>query len=667
PIPTSRLQGGPMRFLMAVPLTVVLISGASSPADCAEARQAAATIDASKTGAPISKNIYGQFIEHLGRCIYGGTWAEMIEDRKFYYPVTGEAPAWGMYEPGMPSWEGEGHPYELLERSPWMIVGDNRAVAMVKKGAFVGEHSPEVTLPGENRSAGIMQERLGLDAEREYTGRLVLAGDPSAAPIRVSLVWGGGAGDRDTVVIDTLNEAFAKHQLRFCSSGTTDNGRIEIVGRGAGRFRIGTVSLMPADNVNGWRADTLALLKQLDSPVYRWPGGNFVSGYDWQDGVGDRDRRPPRKNPAWKGIEHNDVGIHEFMDLCREIGAEPYIAVNTGLGGAEAAAQQVEYVNGSDSSAMGRLRAKNGHSRPFGVKLWAVGNEMYGDWQLGHMPLEDYVKKHIQVVEAMRAVDSSIQPVAVGAAGDWSRTMLSHGASHMSLISEHIYWQDKDDLVEHVTQISDGIRRIAEAHRLYRKELPVLQNQDIRVALDEWNYWYGPFEFGELGVRYFMQDALGIAAGLHELFRNSDIYAMANYAQTVNVIGAIKTTKTRAEMETTGLVLALYRRRFGEIPISIEGDLAPLDVSAARAENGSRVTVAVVNPTEKRWAVSLTVKGAELAETTRQWVIAGPSRWAFNSPGRERSVDVRQTSRYGPIGSLDIEPLSVSLFSMDVR
>ena len=98
---------------------------------------------------------------------------------------------------------------------------------------------------------------------------------------------------------------------------------------------------MPADNVLGWRRDTLARLRELDSPVYRWPGGNFVSGYDWKDGIGDPDHRPPRKNPAWKGVEHNDVGLHEFMELCRLIGAEPYVAVNTGLGGAPSAAELV--------------------------------------------------------------------------------------------------------------------------------------------------------------------------------------------------------------------------------------------------------------------------------------------------------------------------------------
>ncbi len=332
---------------------------------------------------------------------------------------------------------------------------------------------------------------------------------------------------------------------------------------------------MPADNIYGWRADTLARLRELNSPVYRWPGGNFVSGYDWRDGIGDPDKRPPRKNPAWKGIESNDVGLDEFMVLCREIDTEPFIAVNTGLGGAEAAAEELEYVNGAAASKEGARRAANGHPKPYGVKFWGIGNEMYGDWQLGHMPLAEYLKKHNRVVDAMRAVDPAIVPIAVGAVGDWSKQMLTTAVNHMSLLSEHIYWQNKPEVAAHVEQATEGIRRIADAHRAYRRELPSLKGKDIKIALDEWNYWYGANEYGELGTQYFLQDGLGAAVALHELFRNSDIFFMANYAQTVNVIGAIKTTKTEAELETTGLVLKLYRERFGVTPVEVGAGPAP--------------------------------------------------------------------------------------------
>ena len=623
-------------------------------------------IDTSKTAEPISPYIYGQFIEHLGRCIYGGLWAEMLEDRKFYYPIDGEAPAWTMYTPPDRSWDGEGHPYELLTRSPWMIIGPKQAVTMETTLSFVGEHTPQITLDGTGGAAGILQERLGLVKDRRYTGRIVLRGDEEAGPIDVSLVWGGGANDRQTISIQDVGPDYKTPSFEFHSGRCTDNGRLEIVGRGKGSFFIGSVSLMPADNLNGWRADTVALVKQLDSPIYRWPGGNFVSGYNWRDGVGDRDRRPPRKNPAWKGVESNDVGIHEFLWLCREIETEPFIAVNTGLGGEDEAAAELEYVNGEPDTRFGRLRANNGHPMPYGVKFWAIGNEMYGDWQLGHMPLSEYVAKHNRVVETMRAVDPNIVTIAVGAVGEWSQTMLTECSEHMELLSEHLYWQNKEDVIEHVAQAREGIRNVAEAHRAYRRDISALQGKDIRIALDEWNYWYGPNEFGELGVRYFLQDALGIAVGLHEYFRNSDLFYMANYAQTVNVIGAIKTTETKVEFETTGLVLKLYREKFGKTPLAASGELDPLDVVAAWSDDHSEITVAVVNPTSETRTLRLSVDGVELAESAVRSVISGQDRWAHNHPGALRQVDIVSNTVDIGSGDIDVGPLSVTLLEIPV-
>jgi alpha-N-arabinofuranosidase len=644
-------------------LVVALLPAPSSAAGV----EATVTVDAAAAGEPISPYVYGQFIEHLGRCIYGGLWAEMLEDRKFFYPVTGEAPAWELYTPGPRSWDGEGHPYELLVRSPWMIVGPKSAVSMIEEGAFVGAHSPRIALAGDGRRAGLVQERLALETGREYVGRVVLAGDAQAAPVEVSLVWGGGASDRATVTVAPVGPAFSTHALRFVAGGTTDDGRLEITSRGSGSFTIGTASLMPADNVYGWRKDTLARLRELDAPVYRWPGGNFVSGYDWKDGIGDPDRRPPRKNPAWKGVEPNDVGLHEYMDLMELLGAEPYVAVNTGLRGAESAAEIVQYANGGVDTPGGRRRAENGHPRPFGIRWWAIGNEMYGDWQLGHMPLSDYVKKHVRVVDAMRAVDPGIRPIAVGSVGEWSRAMLASAADHMSLISEHLYWQNKGDVPAHVAQIPQGIRRVAEAHRAYRRELPSLRGRDVRIALDEWNYWYGPFEYGELGTRYFLQDALGIAAGLHEMFRQSDLFFMANYAQTVNVIGAIKTTKTAAELEPTGLVLALYRHHFGTVPVAASGDVAPLDVAAAWASDRTALTVAVVNPTSEPRSIRLDLRGARASGSGRRFVLTGADRWAHNAPGQPRGVDVRATSLREDADQIEAPALSVVLQVVRVR
>jgi alpha-L-arabinofuranosidase len=640
-------------LLALAPLVTILAAGPTE-----------VTVDLAQTRAPISKYVYGQFIEHLGRCIYGGLWAEMLEDRKFFYPVDGEAPAWAMHVGKKTSWEGAGHPWEALVRSPWMIVGEKRAVVMNRERPFTGEHTPVVTASATGN--GIQQERLGLVEGRRYVARIVLSGVATAAPVHVALVWGSGASDRQAATVTTLGDDFATSTLTFTAGGSTDNGRLEIVSHGSGAFRIGAVSLMPDDNVRGWRADTLARLRELDSPIYRWPGGNFVSGYDWKDGIGDRDRRPPRKNPAWKGVESNDVGIDEFMTLVREIDAEPYIAVNTGLAEAESAAQQVEYVNGSSSTTWGRRRAANGHPEPYAVKWWGIGNEMYGEWQLGHMPLAEYTKKHNRVVDAMRAVDPKIEPIAVGAVGEWTQQMLTSAAGHMTHISEHTYWQDRPDVPAHVAQAVAAVRKIADAHRGYRRSLPSLRGKDVRIALDEWNYWYGPFEYGELGTRYFLQDGLGAAAALHEMFRNSDLFFMANYAQTVNVIGAIKTTATAAEMESTGLVLQLYRKEFGITPVSLTGVPAPLDAVAALTADRRALTVAVVNPTDEARSLRLALAGGALTGTGTKWVLTGKDRWAHNRPGRPRGVDIRSEPISAASGSLEVGPLSVTLFSLEL-
>ncbi len=650
-----------MRRIPFILTVVMVLFPASRPA----AAEPQARVRADLQREPISPLVYGQFIEHLGRCIYGGLWAEMLEDRKFFFPITNQSQPWTLHEPRNTSWEGEGHPYELLTASPWLIVGAAE-VTMDTDRPLTGQHSPRIQLPGGKR-CGLSQGRLGLVAGKSYTGRIVLRGEASAAPVEVTLVWGSGASDRQTVRIDQLSAEFTRHPLQFRAGRSTDRGRLEITSRGSGSFHVGAVSLMPSDNVLGWRADTLALLRELNSPIYRWPGGNFVSGYNWRDGIGDPDRRPPRKNPAWTGIESNDVGLHEFMDLCRELGTEPYVAVNTGLGDAQSAADQVEYANGAETTPMGRLRAANGHPRPFGVRYWAVGNEMYGEWQLGHMPLADYVRKHKAVVDAMRRVDPSIQLVGVGAAGEWSRTMLAEAADHMELISEHIYWQDRDDLLEHVMQVPRRIREVADHHRTYRREIAGLAAKDIRIALDEWNYWYGPNEFGELGVRYFLQDALGIAAGLHEMFRNSDLFAMANYAQTVNVIGAVKTTQTRAEMESTGLVLALYRREWGQVPVTVEGDYQPLDVTAAWTADRTALTLAAVNPTESAQRLRVEWRGAEPTGKARRWVLTGPGRWAHNDPEQPRAVTVTSESLQSLSPELEIPPASVTLWRVEVK
>jgi len=609
-----------------------------------------AVIDGAATGAPISPYVYGQFIEHLGRCIYGGIWAEMLEDRKFFEPVGAKESPWRAYL-GIQAGNKTGLP---------------GTVEMSKERAYAGEQSACLVLNGTG-PFGILQSGLALLAERKYVGRIVLAGDAAAGPVDVTLVFGKGEDKRQTVTITDFGDEYKTFPLAFAPGTEASSAQLIIMGRGKGRIYVGAVSLMPDDNIDGMRADTIALLKQLNSPVYRWPGGNFVSGYDWRNGIGDRDKRPPRKNPAWEGIEHNDFGIDEFMTFCRLVGTEPYITVNSGLGGVEMAVQEVQYANGAADSPMGKQRAANGHAEPYGVTFWAIGNEMYGDWQLGHMALSEYVKKNNTFADAMRAADPNVKLIAVGATGDWSRTMLAEASQHMDYLSEHFYCGSKPGLMSHVRQIPDNVRLKADEHRKYHREIPALSGKLIPIALDEWNYWYGPEIFGQIGTRYFLRDGLGIAAGLHEYFRNSDVFFMANYAQTVNVIGAIKTSKTAAAFETTGLALMLYRREFGVTPIKLEGDTAPLDVAAAWTADRKAVTVGIVNPTLEPRTLALEMRNANLSGAGKCWVITGSDQMAYNDPSKPDVVRIVEQPVSGIQGGLAVPAIGVALYRLEIQ
>jgi len=613
------------------------------------------TIDMSKTSEEISPFIYGQFIEHLGRCIYGGIWAEMLEDRKFYYAVTDKYEPWGTRTDEY--WDaGE---FRVLVASPWKTLGKKGSVKMTKSKPFTGQHTPEITL-SPKVSAGISQEGLYLAKDMKYAGRVVLSSSNIQSKVKLA-IYSGEFFVFDLTEISAIPSEYKTYEFSFTCDREIENASLQITGLGKGTFRIGTVSLMPEDNINGFNRVVISYLKELNSPVYRWPGGNFVSGYNWRDGIGDRDKRPPRKNPAWTGIEHNDVGIHEFMELCTLLNTEPYIAVNTGLGTVEEVAQQVEYINGSASSEHGKLRAANGHADPYKVKFWAVGNEMYGDWQLGHIPLSEYVIKHISMVEAMRKVDPSIKLVGVGAAGEWSRTMLTQGGNHMDLLSEHIYCQDTSDVRVHTAEIKDNIKRVADVHRKYRAEVPGLNDKDIRIAMDEWNYWYGDYIYGELGCRYFWRDGLGIAAGLHEYFRNSDIYYMANYAQTVNVIGAIKTTKKDVQFETTGIILKFYREHFGQKPLELQGYNGPLDISAAIDTVKNLLTIGVVNTDTVSHDFNIAFLNGKVSEPDSCYEVSNPDPMSYNEPGHTRMVDIKKVE-WKSKDYITVKPMTVLIY-----
>jgi alpha-N-arabinofuranosidase len=604
------------------------------------------TVDLGTEIGRISPYIYGQFIEHAGRCIYGGIWAEMLDERKFYNLV--------------------GSRY-----SPWKRLGGEVgwSLTMDVERPYVNNWSVKISVSDRARNEvhGIIQDGLSVVKGREYVGYVVAAGKGT---LEATLAWPDEARGYQTVIVNNINADFTTVPIRFRAGGSTEDASLSLGMRGPGEVWIGAVSMMPADNIKGMRADTLKLLKRLGGTIYRWPGGNFVSGYDWRDGIGPRDKRPTRKNPAWKGLEYNDFGIDEFIVFCREVGAEPLVVVNSGLGSPELASALVEYCNGDPDTRYGSRRASGGHSRPYHVRWWGVGNEMWGGFQLGHTSLENYVTRHNEFVRAMRAVDPEIKCVAVGGAdrGGWSETMLSGCADTTDLISEHFYVKASNkDLAEHVFRISESVRRKVKWQRHLWQTLPALRGKRIPIALDEWNYWYGEPVYGQLGVRYYLRDALGIASGVHEMARNPDVFYMANYAQTVNVIGCIKTTKTDAAFATTALPLMLYRRHFGPISVKVSKAVGPVDVQVALTEDRSKATVGIINASDIERAVKLNVVGGRLTSKAKRYVITGEGEMAYNSPGQPPNVAAAETNSvaFDPT-RVRVPPISVTLYVVDI-
>jgi alpha-N-arabinofuranosidase len=592
-------------------------------------------INTAKTSEPMPVYIYGQFIEHLGRCIYGGIWAEMLEDRKFWYvPGTRE--------------------------SPWKISGEPELLSMDNKNPFTGAQAPLLESVGDKKVI-LYQENLGLKENLGYEGRIVLKATKGIQKALVTLKWDDKT---DIVEITGLTNNYSSYALKFKSTVLVHDAVLSVEPVGNGKLWVGTISLMPSDNVEGFRIDVLTLLRELNSPVYRWPGGNFVSGYNWRDGIGDRDKRPPRKNPAWQGVEANDVGIHEFMRLCELIKTEPYIAVNAGLGKAEEAMDEVQYTNGDENTPMGKLRLLNGHEKPWKVKFWSIGNEMYGNWQLGHMSTDQFVRKNNDFADRMRSVDSEIRLISVGDLGEWDKMVLTNCSDRMDYISEHFYKQDYHGggLMTHVKQIPDAIREKAVAHREYRNTIPVLKGKDIRICMDEWNYWYGPTVYGELGTRYFFRDAMGIAAGINEYSKNSDIIFMANYAQTVNVIGCIKTNTTNSVFDATGQVLKLYRHKFGFIPVEISGEIRPLEIGATLTSGRDTLTLSVVNPTWKEVSFPLSIQGGSTSANTEIWRVKTVDDMSTNEPGREPVVKISGPEAGKFNNKLIVGPVSITIF-----
>lgn len=314
---------------------------------------------------------------------------------------------------------------------------------------------------------------------------------------------------------------------------------------------------------NGFRQDVLQLVKELAVPIVRYPGGNFLSGYNWEDGIGPKEKRPKRLDLAWQSVETNQVGLHEYMQWAKASGTQVNMAVNLGTRGLDAARNLVEYCNFEGGTYWSELRKQNGDDQPFAIKTWCLGNEMDGDWQIGHKTAEEYGRLAEETAKAMKWVDDSIELVVCGSSSstrptfvDWELTVLDHTYEYVDYLSLHQYYDNKaDNLAEFLAKSEDMDRFIKSVVAICdTMKAKKRSDKTMMLSFDEWNVWYHSNE--ETAAQkpwttaphilediYNFEDALLVGSMLITLLKNADRVKIACLAQLVNVIAPIMTEK----------------------------------------------------------------------------------------------------------------------------
>ena len=454
------------------------------------------------------------------------------------------------------------------------------------------------------------------------------------------------------------------------------------------------------------RQDTNKLISDLQPSIIRYPGGNFASGYHWQDGIGPKQDRPQRFDAAWQAAESNQVGTDEYMDFVHQVGCDPLLVVNDGSGTAQEAANWVAYCNEPTTGEWGKVRAANGHPDPHQVKIWGVGNEVWGAWQIGTTSAEKYSQRLVEFIQAMRKKDPTIKIVAVGndpltdspddPAAKWNEIILAKAGRQIDYLSWHIYqpdqsaWQEEPDAekLHHIVcaaplDVERIIQRVNSQISKFQGKKPILQ------ALDEWNLWLTPPEDAKSmhNLVYTMRDALYSAGMLNVFHRQCNSLGMTNIAQLVNVLPLIVTTPTSAfptamyfpflmytKMESIALQVHSQSPGFESqqmgMNISAHRDVPYLDMTATTNTDHSHLVLGLINrhpynPLE----VSIQTKGwVSLAATKATSLFAEPlAANTIQNPNQLRIVEMEKPIVTSGTVHGKIPPCSVNIWEFETR
>lgn len=426
----------------------------------------------------------------------------------------------------------------------------------------------------------------------------------------------------------------------------------------------------PAADSNGFRKDVIDLIRPLGIPVIRYPGGNFVSGYRWEDGVGPKEFRPVRPELAWHAIEPNQVGTNEFMGFLKQVDARPMLAVNLGTRGAQDAANLLEYCNFPRGTYYSDMRISHGCIEPHNVRLWCLGNEMDGPWQICAKTAEEYGRLACETAKMMKWLDPGIELVVCGSSfrempafGDWERTVLRHTYEHVDYLSLHTYYTNNDgdipSFLASNVKVDLFIKEVAAICKEIKAEKGV--KKDVRLSFDEWNVWYHfkkdcmepPKWTAARPIEeevYDFADALLVGSMLTTLINNADTVKIACLAQLVNTIAPIMTEPNgRAWVQTTYYPF-LYTSQHGrgaalnaelEAPVyscSAGPDIPYLDCAAVLNEEKYEISLFIVNKhLEREIECQIALSGLPVDSVTECVTLSG------------YALDTVNTAEYAPV------------------
>ena len=455
----------------------------------------------------------------------------------------------------------------------------------------------------------------------------------------------------------------------------------------------------PMADEDGFRSDILELVRKLRPALVRYPGGNFVSAYNWEDGVGPREARVPRQDVAWKQTDPNTIGVHEFARWTEKAGANLMMAVNLGTRGIDAARDLVEYMNHPGGSRFSDMRIRNGRRDPFGVKLWCLGNEMDGPWQVGRKTAEEYGRIACEAGKIMKFVDPSIELVACGSSfssmptfGHWEDTVLSHCLDEVDYVSLHSYYGNHlDSIGDFLAQsldmglFIDKMAALADAAAAKKKS-----KKRLNFSFDEWNMWSQPSlawpgkenepRHGEDGAPEFdyrVDDALMVALMLMELMNHADRVKISCFTMLTGCIESREAGPDgrafaksiyypfleaslfgRGEVLRHALKCERYSSRYYD-------DVPVLAASTVLGESGS-VSAFVVNRAESAQPLAFRLRGFPGMRCTGHEVLESPDRRARNTGADPARVSMRPGpgAAAQPDGSLmaEVAPLSFNVY-----